>query len=189
MRQTAEFDEDVEVDDLPPSPLLVRQRSNPYGSIADLSDEELADPDELERQAFATDWEPVLALPVEPRRHWIHPNIDENGKPDWGAFGTVDFDRIRPAFNKARYKAERLNEQLKDVLIMLSIVKERLVGKAKYLVLKYVNQGIIELEHIENQDMLGFARLYLRAQRLRSEISELKRARWKRRREPVLAWL
>jgi hypothetical protein len=67
----------------------------------------------------------------------------------------VDFERTRPEFDKARYKADKLREKLKDVLIMLGIVKERLPGKAKDLVLKYLRTGIIGLEHITNEDRPG----------------------------------
>ena len=136
-----------------------------------LPDEELADPDELERQVVQEEWGPVLMLPEKRRRWSIQPNIDESGGVDWGAFGTVDFERGRPAFDKVRYKMDWLREKLEDVLIMLGIVKERLPGKAKYLVLKYLRMGIIELEHVVNDDMLALVRLYKRAEQLRQEIA------------------
>ena len=76
----------------------------------------------------------------------------------------------------ARYKADKLREQLKDLLIMISIVRDRLPGKAKYLVLKYLKMGIIKPEHIASPDMAALARLYLRARRLQSEIGLLRAA-------------
>ena len=110
-------------------------------------------------------------------------------KGDWGAFGTVDFERTMPEFDKARYKADRLREQLTDVAIRMGIVKERLPGKAKYMVLKYLKMGVIELGQIINADMLALARLYLRARRLRDEIWQLEQAcegRMRRRLERFL---
>ena len=36
--------------------------------------------------------------------------MDEDGKVNWGAFGTVDFESYRPQFSKLRYKIEKLKE-------------------------------------------------------------------------------
>ena len=158
---------------VPGSALLRRKRRSKYGSVPDLDDEELADPGELERLAYIQEFAPVLALPVQSKSSGIRPDIDENGGVDWGAFGTVDFERTRPAFDKARYKADKLREELRDVLILLSIVQERLPRKAKYLVLKYLRLGIIELEHIASEDMIAVARMERRARRLQQGIREL----------------
>ena len=173
-----------------PEPALLHvERRNQYGSIPDLDDEELADPEELERQAIREQWGPVLALPSKARQSSIWPAVDESGGVDWGAFGTVDFDRIVPDFDKARYKADKLREQLKDILITFSIVKERLPGKAKNLVLKYLRMGIIELEHIASEDMLCLARLYLRARAIQKEIAELEEFSRQRQKARTEAWL
>lgn len=107
------------IDDMPASAAL-KPRTDRYGGVPGLDDEELADPEELERMAFLRDFEPVLSLPVKRREGWVRPNFDE------GAFGSVDFDRLVPEFDKVRYKAEKLREQLRDLLITISIVKERL---------------------------------------------------------------
>ena len=165
---------------VPESALLRKERRNRYGSVPGLDDEELADPDELERQALREEWGPVLALPVEDRKSWIQPAVDESGGVDWGAFASVDFSRAMPEFDKARYKADKLQEQRKDLLITFSIVSERLPGKAKYKVLKYLKMGLIELEHIVNWDMWELAKLYLRIRRLKQEIAECREASWRR---------
>jgi len=157
---------------VPASVLVKREQANRYGSVPELDDEELADPDELERQVFAEGWAPILGLP-EPRRSSIRPAADESGGLDWGAFATVDFERYSGGFDKARYRAEREREQLKDKLIMLAIVKERLPGKAKYLVLKYRRMGVITMEHIVNEDMLALAKLWLDIERKKAEIGRL----------------
>jgi len=165
---------------VPESVLLKREQANRYGSVEGLDDDELADPDELERQVFREEWAPILALP-EPRRSSIRPAVDETFGLDWGAFATVDFERQSGSFDRARYKAEKEREQLRDKLIMLSIVSDRLPGKAKYLVLKYLRMGIIELEHIVSDDMLALAKLHLQVRRKKAEIARLYEASQQRR--------
>jgi hypothetical protein len=151
-------------------------QSNRYGGVPGLDDSELADPDELEQQVMLEEWGSVLLLPVQGRSSGIRGVVDEAGELDFGAFGTVDFERTMGKFDKARYKAQKLREQLKDLTIRIGIVKERLPGKAKYLVLKYLRMGTMELDQVKDTDMLILARLYLRAKRLRHEIRRLEEA-------------
>ncbi len=160
------------------SVLLKRERKDRYGGVPGLDESELANPDELERQVYREELAPILALPVQGNRSSIRPAIDEDGSLDWGAFGTVDFEKMYP-FNKVLYKADKLREQLKNVLIMFSIVNERLKPWAKYMVLKYLKMGIIELEHIVDNDMRALGRLHLRIWRLRKQIAELRQAGWR----------
>jgi hypothetical protein len=167
--------------EVPESVLLRRDRGQRYGSVPGLDDSELADPDELERQVFVQEFGPVLALPVRTSRGFPKPSVNEEGVVDWGAFGTVDFDRCTGGFDKARYKADKVREQLKDVLILFSVVSDRMGNNGKYLVLKYLRMGIIEFGHIVNQDMAALARLYLRIERMRQEINELREASERRR--------
>lgn len=162
--------------EVPESALLRREQGNRYGSVPGLADSELVDPDELEKQVLRQEFGPVLVLPVSASRSGIRPVVDESGGLDWGAFGTVDFERHRAGFDKARYKADRLKEELKNLLILFSIVNERVRTRAKYLVLKYLRMGIIELKDVVGDDMLALARLYLRIQRMRKQISELREA-------------
>ena len=161
---------------------LLRLRNNSsYGSVPGLDDSELTDPDELERQVLREEFGPLLVLPVTGRRCSLRPNIEQDGTIDWGAFGTVDFDRNRGGFDMIRFKADKVAERLKDLLIMFSIVNERIETRAKYLILKYVRMGIIELDHIVNNDMLALARLHLRATKMRKEVAELREASGRRR--------
>lgn len=173
-----EFVED-EIEDVPVSPRLCEQR-NKYGSVPGLDDEELAAPEELERQIMLQEWGPVLMLPVRGKHGGFLPEVDEHGM-DVDAFGTVDFARTMPEFDKARYKAEKLKEKLRDVLMMLDTVKDRLPGTATFRVLKYLRMGIIEEEHIANEDVLAMAKLIARAGRIQREIVELRKLSWKRR--------
>ena len=168
---------------VPESALLKREPKNRFGSVPGLDDSELADPNELERQVLRQEFGPVLTLPVSGSKCSLRPNIDQDGSVDWGAFGTVDFDRYSGGFDKVRYKADKLREQLKDVLIMFSIVNERIKSRAKYVVLKYMKRGIIELEHILDNDVRALARLYLRMLRKRKEVAELREASERRRQQ------
>jgi len=180
MKHAVEFDNTYQISDLPVSALLSVEHDNRYGSIAGLDDAELLGPAELERVVYQQEFGPVLALPVKGNRSGIRPVVDESGGVDWGAFGTVDFERRFP-FDKMRYKADKLREQLKDLSIRMAIVKKRLPGKAKYLVLKYLKMGIIDLEDVANFDMWCLARLYLRARRLKDEIGRLEQVSEARR--------
>ena len=173
---------------VPESALRRAEKRNLYGSVPGLDEDELAAPDELERQVWREEFGPILALPARGRSSHVQPSIDEDGGLDWGAFGTVDFERSMPEFDTARYKAEKLKERLRDVLIMFSIVTRRL-PRAKFLVLKYLRMGIIELDHITNEDMLALARLHLRARRLQQEIRALKGVSWQKMRRELEAVL
>ena len=168
--------------EVPESVLLRRDRGHRYGSVPGLADSELADPDELERQVFVQEFGPVLRLPVRAGRGFLKPSVSEEGRLDWGAFGTVDFDRYTGGFDKARYKADQVREQLRGVLILFSVVSDRMGNSGKYLVLKHLRMGIIEFGHIVNEDLAALARLYLRVRRLRQEINELREASERRRR-------
>lgn len=162
---------------VPESVLLRVERDAGCGSVPGLDDDELASPAELERWVMIQEWGPILVLPVRGQQSGIRPEADECGHVDWGAFGTVDFDRIRPRFDKARYKADKLREELKDAAIMLSIVMERVPGRSKFVVLRYLKMGLIDFEHIEDADMRVIAKWYLRVRRLREQISGLQQAR------------
>lgn len=157
------------IDDMPASAAL-KPRTDRYGGVPGLDDEELADPEELERMAFLRDFEPVLSLPVKRREGWVRPNFDE------GAFGSVDFDRLVPEFDKVRYKAEKLREQLRDLLITISIVKERLPSPASDVVLKHLKTGLVQMEHV-SEDMECLAKLVGRADRLKKRLQDLQKRR------------
>jgi hypothetical protein len=189
MKHAVELDHTYQISDVPVSALLSVEHGNRYGSVPGLDDDELLGPAELERWLYQQEFGLILALPVKGRSSWIRPFVDEAGGVDFGAFGTVDFERLYP-FDKVRYKAEKLHEELKDLTIRMGLIKERLPGKAKYMVPKYLKMGVIELGHIINHDMWCLARLYLRARRLRDEIWRLEQvseARIRRQAAKVLA--
>lgn len=159
---------------------------NRYGSVEGLEDEELASPAELERAYYKELWGPVLLIPAKKS---YSPAYDMSGDVDYNAFASVDFDRLRPEFDKARYKVQKLNEQLKDVMITVSILNEKIQKKAKYKLLKWVKEGRIEPDQIKDCRMWMLARFYLRALRLKKEITRLQIARRKRQRQATEKWL
>ena len=170
------------------SVLLQLEAEDKFGHVPGLADSELVGVHELERQVIRAEFEPILSLPVKKQRSWIQPVVEESGGIDWGAFGTVDFERQHPGPDKARYKADRLREKLQDALIMLSIVKERLPGNEKYLVLKYLRMGIIQMEHIVDDNVRAVVKWHLRCRSLRKEIRELEEAIRGRRERELERW-
>lgn len=175
---------------VPESPLLRTQQPNPYGSIEGLPDEELADPAELERLYWIQEFAPVLALPEKKaRKGWIRPNIDEDGKIDWGAFGTVDFDRNRPRFDKMLCKADWLREEVANQCLMMETISARIKTLAKYKVIEYVKNGILDIGDIVDFDMYCLAERYIRTRWLLGEIAELQRkSREKRQKRAREFW-
>jgi len=157
------------------APVLLKvQRPDRYGSVPGLDDSELASPDEIERCVLRAELGPVLLLPM-PKSKWYSPAWDVHADVDFNAFASVDFDRLRPEFDKARYKADKLKEQLRDVLIMFAMLDERVEKRVKYTVLKLVRIGRIEADQIKDWDMWQLAKYYMRAVRLCDEIRRLRK--------------
>lgn len=153
--------------------MLRKEKRNPFGSIEDLPDEELADPEEFERSICRDEWGPVLFLP-KPKSKDFNPAWDWSVDIDFNAFASVDFERTQPVFDKARYKADKLEEERKDVLIMIGMLNERIKSKVKYKVLNYVMSGIIDADDIRDWDMWQCAKYCLRSIRLKKQIKELR---------------
>lgn len=173
--------------EVPESPLLKVERKDKYGSVPGLDDEELAGPAELERQILWEQWGPILLLPAPKNEVGVRPELDEDGYLV-GAFASADFDRIKPAFDKARYKADKLREQLKDVFIMFDMIRQRLPRKPVAIVLKNLRLGRIELDDILNFDMWLLARYFLRARRLQQEMVRLQEYSQRRRQRQTEAF-
>ena len=182
-RQTALIiEEGIEV---PESALLRVERGRGYGSIPGLEDEELSDSAELERQIFLEEWAPILALPCKGFNGHIRPTIDELGHLDWGAFGTVDFARLRPPFDKARYKADRLQEQLRDHLLMLELVRERVSPQDRGRVRRLAACPEVDLDDFDHPDERAYAKWLRRVRRLADEIRGLREFSRQRRLSPA----
>ena len=162
---------------------------NRYGTIPDLPEEELAGPDELKRVIYKEMWWPILRLPQQRWECPIRPNMDEDGRIDWGAFGSVDFDSYRPQFDKLRYKTEKLREKLKDLVFMLKTMSARIAGKRKFKILKLVRTGVLDIGNIVDNQMYFLAEMYLRAWWMREQIERLQEKRKQRHEKELKAWL
>lgn len=157
---------------------LVRvERDHGYGSVPGLEDEELADPAELERQAMLADWGPILALPVKPVQSRIRPTYNQEGNPDWGAFGTRDYELMYGPVNyvnKPRYKAEKLDEEVRNAVSMLGMISARLPAETVNALQAKLRDNSLDPDSLDNADEFGFARWYTRIKRLRTEVRELR---------------
>ena len=176
---TTKNKERKESDRVPVSPTVTIVYPAKNGTIEGLDEEELLTERELEKMVFKQMWEPILELPVRINHQWIRPTIDEDGDLEWGAFGSVDFARMIPAFDKMRYKIDRLKEELADETIFIDIINDRIEGRTKYVVLKNLKMGLIELEHITDPEVHSLARHCLRAWRLRREIRDVQQVKYR----------
>ena len=167
---------------VPVSPLLKRERSSRYGSVSDLDDEELIDPAEIDRVFLREAFAPILALPVKGRKGGIKPNTDDDGIVDWGAFGTVDFDKY-VEFDKFRYKADKLKEEVQNEIFMMEMISGHIKGIEKYAIIERVYNGTLDLGEVADFETYCLAQRYLRAKRLQREIGELEEKSRKRQEE------
>jgi len=167
--------------EIPVSAAIKVERPSRFGTVQGLDEEELIGEKELERWIEWQEWGPILALPHRRTYGGIRPDIDESGRLDWGAFGTVDFERASEPFDKRRYKIDRLQEKLADTLHSVAMVRRRLPTRAAYLAIKYVQMGILQREHIVSDDVLALLRLMKRVDMLQAEIRDLRQASTRRR--------
>ena len=147
-------------------------RDTGYGSVPGLDDDELASPAELLRQIALEQWGLMFEIPVEPVKSFIRPTIDERGNLDWGAFGTIDFDRLFP-FDKKRYVIDQLKKRLREVLLMFDMVRERLSAEARFEVLEYLKAGK-DINDLKDENEFFWARRYLQVKRIREEIRQIR---------------
>ena len=147
-------------------------RDTGYGSVPGLDDDELVSPAELLRQIALEQWGLMFEIPVEPVKSFIRPTIDERGNLDWGAFGTIDFDRLFP-FDKKRYVIDQLKKRLREVLLMFDMVRERLSAEARFEVLEYLKAGK-DIDNLKDENEFFWARRYLQVKRIREEIRQIR---------------
>jgi hypothetical protein len=147
-------------------------KTSSCGSVSGLEDEEPADYSELLRQVAIEQWAPLLDIPIKRSGRYIKPAIDDNGNPDYGAFGTMDFERMFP-FNKDIYKIDRLGEQLKNTLIMFDIVKDKVAPEKRAQVIKHVYSGK-DIDLIEDWFQWRMACWFSRARSIMAQIKLLR---------------
>ena len=175
------------------APVLLKvQRPDRYGKVQGLSDDELADPAEIERWVLRAELEPLFLLPKPKQKKWYSPAWDVHSDTDFNAFSSVDFDRLRPEFDnaaKARYKADKLIEEVQDRVIMFRIVSERIPGMNKYRVLKYVWMGGLLLDDIIDDDVRALAKLYVQIRKVKEQVVELREFSRQREERKIRKWL
>jgi hypothetical protein len=174
--------------ELTPSPVLKPLRKKGYGSIPDLPAEDMVSPEEIERVYHREQWGPVLLLP-RPKKADFNPAWDCDSELGFNAFATVDFDRMQPGFDKARYKRDKLREQVKDLMIKMKIVSERIQGIRKYKILRLVAKGVLDADDIELWDLWQVATMLRRALRIRREIDRLEEYSKSKHQEAYEGWL
>ena len=139
---------------VPAAALRNQKRDDKYGHVDGLSDEELADPDELERDVYKEMLWPILRLPQQRWECPIRPNMDEDGKVNWGAYGTVDFESYRPQFSKLRYKTTKLKERLTDLVMTCEMIRDRIQGLPVREVLKKVRDFSRSVQQTDDITMM-----------------------------------
>ena len=107
----------------------------------------------------------------------VRPTVDIDGFVDYGAFDTVDFARLVPSFDKARYKIDKLRDKLADTTIRLEIISDRIKTGKKYLIMKHLKEGGLDLDDITDFDMWCMGRMYLRILKLKREITDIQEYR------------
>ena len=162
------------------------QPVNKYGSVEGLDEEELASPAELERAYYQELWGPILLLP-KPRSADFNPAWDCHS--DTNAFATADFDRMMPEFDKLRYVRDKLRGQVKDLVILMKIVSERIRDIRKYKILRLVGKGILDADDISHWDLRHLAVMYKRALRIRKNIDRLEAKSRQKQLEAYEKWL
>lgn len=175
-QETVEYDETCEVDGVPVSPLLSLERKSKYGSVPDLDDEELADPDELERQVYIEMYGPVLQLPYDQKHGSIWLNGYKGGKFEWGTFGMVDFYQRKPEVDKPLTDVCELIEEHMTLTFLLHAERAKLPHRRRYKILRSLRRGKIELDQITNKDLRKVGELSLRVAELYRQIYYLGKA-------------
>lgn len=161
-----------------PKPLVVHvQRGLGRGCVRGIKNKALADPVELERQVLKAEWGPILDLPVYRSGYWIRPDIDEDGRFDWGAFDTADFERLYGSFDKVRYKVDKLHEELRWAMARMEVAAGRVAKGMIYPLIRNLRSGAMSLEHIDDMNQYFFAQRFLRVLSINNEIGELRARR------------
>lgn len=153
---------------------MAEERHRGHGGVRGCDDEELADPGEVEEQVVLESLGPILAYPVEERECPIRSGLDEADCIDCGPSGAVDVAGPRPSFDKARHKADKLDEQLRNHLTMLSIIRKRLSQDARCELLERLQSDRMDPDDISDGDARAYAKWYLRAKRLQQRIRGLR---------------
>lgn len=167
---TYEIEGGIEV---PPPAIVKRERPDRYGSVPGLDDSELANPHKLLQKVYYEMWKPILDLPKAVNDGRPRPTMDEQGNLDWGAFGTHDFEQLYENFDWRRSRREELQGELQHTQLMRELVMERVNPSLAWRIIRLVRQGVLDLDHITDENMRAVAKWDLRVQRARGELQSL----------------
>jgi hypothetical protein len=166
--------DDESLDDIPSSAAVKVIRHG----VQDDADPEAIEWSEIQRLLFERDWAPILAL-RQPATRWSVPKtIDENGH-DVSAFNTGDFERLHgPRYDRFGYAIDHAKRERDRALWMMEMLFDRIPGKAKYVVLKYLERGVIDESMIANHDLQRYLYWSRRHVAAMEKITRIRKARW-----------
>lgn len=164
-------DDEGMVMDVPVSPALkvVRQGDQQ-------EDEEAIEWSEVQHLLYEQMWGPILDLPPT-NDDFIWQKQWEDGV-DVSAFNTHDFRREHGEFNRYGFALSRAKDEYRSAVWTLEMIMDRIRNPAKYQILKYVRQGIIDADMCEG-DMRAAVVWTRRCREAREKITAIQRAMWR----------
>lgn len=140
---------EIDIGELPVSGAVRVVRRRGYGTIRDLEDEAPAEVGELQRLVAWDLYGPLLALPGR-GGHAGDAVLTPDGEVDWARTSPVIARRCPQRVVEAP-PSLGLRERLAHAIELAALIRARIPGTAKYLVLKYVRMGILPIEEITNE--------------------------------------
>ena len=160
--------------DIPVSPQL---------KILQTTSEQQDDPEAIEwsevrHLLFQHEWGPILELPVTRNDFFLQRQFDEDGV-DVSAFNTHDFERYYGESERYIYALGDAVRETQRAYWTFEMIFNRIKSPAKYLVLRYTKQEVIEPDMCEDIDMWQAGLWYRRFRRAAEKLRRMKEARWK----------
>lgn len=129
---------------------------------------------EVERLLFKEMWGAVLDLPATEDDFFFGGQFADS------AFNTHDFRRVYGEVDRYGYALAMARKERQHCLWMLEMVMEKVQDPAKYIVLRYLKRGWIEVGHTTGE-MFAIAHWWSRLRRAQERIGEIMKARRGRR--------
>ena len=166
-------EDDEQIKDIPVSPRIKVIRKGISQEAG--KEEDRIEWAEVQRLLFEQDWEPILALPPTKNDFFLKGQWEDG--VDVSAFNTHDYQRTHRKFDGTRYAIQETIQKHREATWMLEMIMDRIKSPAKYMVLKYVENGVIEPDMCEG-DMWRAAVWHRRGLQLREKIRQLRERRW-----------
>ena len=166
-------EDDIQIADVPVCPQIkvIRKGREPDAK----NGEDRIEWAEVQRLLFEQDWGPILALPPTKNDFFLERQWEDG--VDVSAFNTHDYLRTRRKFDGTQYTIREAVQKHREALWTLEMIMDRIKSPAKYMVLKYVENGVIEPDMCEG-DMWRAAVWHRRGLQLREKIRQLRERRW-----------